>query len=66
VNKEEVGVTVKRVRLEHDCSQELLAEVAGVGIGTIRRIESGKQVGFETLRQVLMAMGIDFKGGKVK
>ncbi|VDR27163.1 Predicted transcriptional regulator [Raoultella terrigena] len=40
---------VKQLRLQHAWSQEQLAELAGVSVRTIQRIENGDRPGLETL-----------------
>ena len=41
---------VRKLRLEKGWSQEQLAEVSGVSVRTIQRMERGKRVGLETLK----------------
>lgn len=52
------GARVKKLRLERAWSQEKLAEVAGLGIRTIQRLEGGAGGSPHTLRSVAAAFKI--------
>ena len=43
---------IKRMRLERHWSQEQLAEMSGVNIRTIQRIENGENAGLESLKSL--------------
>jgi transcriptional regulator with XRE-family HTH domain len=49
---------LSEIRLARNISQKQLADQAGVGLRTIRRLESGKNVNLDTFIRVLMAFGI--------
>lgn len=50
---------IKRLREERHWSQEHLAQVAGVGLRTLQRIETGRQASSETLKALASAFNID-------
>ena len=50
---------IKRWREERQWSQEHLAEVAGIGLRTIQRIETGEQASKESLMALAAAFGVD-------
>ena len=49
---------VARIRLARNITQEYLAQQAGVSVRTIRRLEAGLGVSFDTFIRVLTALGI--------
>ncbi len=50
---------IKRWREERHWSQEHLAELAGVGLRTLQRIETGQQASSETLKALASAFKVD-------
>ncbi len=50
---------IKRWREERHWSQEHLAELAGVGLRTLQRIENGQQASAETLKALANAFQVD-------
>jgi transcriptional regulator with XRE-family HTH domain len=54
---EELGVRLARVRLDLELTQRELATEAGIGAATVKRLESGRAVGSDTLVRVLRAVG---------
>ncbi|MEC9249616.1 MAG: helix-turn-helix transcriptional regulator [Pseudomonadota bacterium] len=50
---------IKRWREERQWSQEHVAELAGVGLRTIQRLESGGQASQETLKALAAAYDVD-------
>ncbi len=50
---------IKRWREERYWSQEHLAELAGIGVRTIQRIENGEQASPESLKALAAAFNID-------
>ena len=50
---------IKRWREERHWSQEHLAELAGVGLRTLQRIENGQQASAETLKALASAFQVD-------
>lgn len=50
---------IKRWREERHWSQEHLADLAGVGLRTIQRIESGEQASAESLKALASAYQVD-------
>ncbi len=50
---------IKRWREERHWSQEHLAQVAGIGLRTLQRIEHGKQASGETLKALANAFNVD-------
>jgi putative transcriptional regulator len=49
---------IARIRLTRNFTQKYLAEQAGISVRTIRRLESGLGVSFDTFIRVLTALGI--------
>jgi transcriptional regulator with XRE-family HTH domain len=50
---------LRRWREERHWSQEHLAEMAGIGLRTLQRIESGEQASGETLKALAAAYNVD-------
>ena len=50
---------IRRWREERHWSQEHLAELAGVGLRTLQRIENGQQASAETLKALASAFQVD-------
>lgn len=50
---------IKRWREERHWSQEHLADVAGIGLRTVQRIEKGEQASGETLKALAAAFNVD-------
>lgn len=50
---------IKRWREERHWSQEHLAQLAGVGLRTLQRIENGQQASSETLKALANAFNVD-------
>ncbi|MDB4076357.1 helix-turn-helix domain-containing protein [Porticoccaceae bacterium] len=50
---------VKKLRLKHKWSQEQLAELCGLSVRTIQRVESGNEVSLETLRSLASVFEVD-------
>ncbi|MFK3703857.1 helix-turn-helix domain-containing protein [Klebsiella sp. NPDC088457] len=50
---------VKQLRLQHAWSQEQLAEMAGVSVRTIQRIENGDRPGLETLSALAAVFNVN-------
>ena len=51
---------VQKLRLQHGWSQEQLAELSGVSVRTIQRLERGRPAAFETLKAVAAVLEVDF------
>ena len=51
---------LKKLRLEHNWSQEQLAELSGLNIRTIQRIENGEKASLESLKSLAAVFEIDF------
>ena len=52
-----IGERVQRERLNQNLSQEELAERAGLGVRTVRSLESGESTTVETLIRAIRALG---------
>jgi len=50
---------IKRWREERHWSQEHLAQLAGIGLRTLQRIENGQQASSETLKALANAFSVD-------
>lgn len=50
---------IKRWREERHWSQEHLAQLAGIGLRTLQRIENGQQASSETLKALANAFNVD-------
>lgn len=51
---------VQKLRLQHGWSQQQLAELSGLSVRTIQRIESGQPASMETLKALASVFEIDF------
>jgi len=56
-----VGDVVRRLRDEQGISQETLAERAGVGLSTVKRIEAGANYRADNLTKIARALGASTK-----
>lgn len=54
----ELGARVAHARLEQGLQQTELADLAGVGVATLQRLETGREVRLTTLVRVLRALGL--------
>jgi len=54
----EIGRRLAKIRKQQGFSQTSLAEEAGVGVATIRRIEGGQDGQFETWLKLLKALNL--------
>ena len=52
-------MVVKSLRKKHDWSQEQLAQLSGLNIRTIQRVEKGESVGLETLKSLAAVFEVD-------
>lgn len=50
---------VKSLRQKHNWSQEQLAQLSGLNIRTIQRVEKGESVGLETLKSLAAVFEVD-------
>lgn len=55
----ELGQRLANVRKQQGLSQEQLAEVAGVGVATLRRLEDGKDGKLGSWLRLLLALRLD-------
>ena len=53
------GAKIRRWRDERCWSQEHLAELAGIGLRTIQRVENGEQASRESVMALAAAFGVD-------
>ena len=54
----ELGSRLRRHRIRRDLTQAELAREAGVGIDTVKRMESGRATGTDKLVRVLRVLGL--------
>lgn len=52
-------MTVRKLRLQRAWSQEQLAQLSGLSVRTIQRIEKGEKAGLETLKSLAAVFEID-------
>ena len=52
---------IKKMRLERHWSQEQLAEMSGLSVRTIQRIENGENAGLESLKSLAAVFDTDIK-----
>ncbi|MGE4584985.1 MAG: helix-turn-helix domain-containing protein [Sphaerochaeta sp.] len=58
----EIGLTIKRIRLAQEMTQEDLIERADLSRSQLYYIESGKRLpNFRTMINICMALGLTFK-----
>jgi transcriptional regulator with XRE-family HTH domain len=50
---------LKELRISHHLSQEQLAQISGLNVRTIQRIESGHNASFESLKCLAAALEVD-------
>jgi len=55
---------IKKLRIERHWSQEQLAEMSGLSIRTIQRIESGENAGLESLKSLAAVFEIEIVDSK--
>ncbi|PID65092.1 MAG: XRE family transcriptional regulator, partial [Gammaproteobacteria bacterium] len=51
---------IQKLRLEHGWSQQQLAEMSGLSVRTIQRIENGKSPSVESIKALAAVFDIDF------
>jgi len=51
---------VQKMRLERGWSQQQLADIAGINVRTVQRIESGQSVSLDSLKALGAAFDVDF------
>lgn len=54
----ELGARLARQRLARNVTQQALAEAAGVGLRTLRRIEAGESSGLDSFLRIATALGL--------
>ena len=57
---EKTQLRVQKLRLQHGWSQEQLAELSGLSVRTIQRLEQGRGASAETLKAVAAVFDVDF------
>ena len=55
----EIGSRLARMRLSRNVTQSMLAEDAGVGVRTLRRLEAGEPSTLDTFLRVALALDLD-------
>ena len=53
-------MVVQKLRLQHGWSQQQLAELSGLSVRTVQRIEQGKGASTESLKSLASVFEIDF------
>ena len=54
----ELGRRLAKLRLARNVTQRMLAEDAGIGLRTLRRLEAGESCGLDSLLRVAIALGL--------
>jgi len=52
----EIGIRVKKIRLQHNLTQKELSEETGLSVSTISLVEQGKSSTVDTLIRILMRL----------
>ena len=55
----ELGSRLARQRLARNVTQAALAETAGIGLRTLRRVEAGDPSSFDSVMRVVIALGLE-------
>ncbi len=55
----EMGSRLARLRLSRNITQSMLAKNAGVGVRTLRRLETGEPSTLDTFLRVVLALNLD-------
>ncbi|MGH1346045.1 MAG: helix-turn-helix domain-containing protein [Nannocystales bacterium] len=56
--EQEIGRRIARARLSRNVTQAALAEKAGIGVRTLRRLEAGERSSFDTFLRVAAALDL--------
>ena len=54
----EIGARLARLRLSRNVTQSMLAQDAGIGLRTLRRLETGESSTFDTFLRVALALDL--------
>ncbi|MCY4014204.1 MAG: helix-turn-helix domain-containing protein [Gammaproteobacteria bacterium] len=54
----ELGMRLARQRLARNVTQEALADTAGIGLRTLRRVEAGEPSSVDSVLRVVIALGL--------
>ena len=54
----EIGSRLARLRLSRNVTQSMLAQDAGIGLRTLRRLETGESSTFDTFLRVALALDL--------
>ena len=54
----EIGARLARLRLSRNVTQSMLAKDAGIGLRTLRRLETGESSSFDTFLRVALALDL--------
>lgn len=60
VTQRDTKVLIQKLRLQRGWSQEQLADVSGLSVRTVQRIEGGQSASLESLKALAAAFGVDF------
>ncbi len=55
----EIGSRLARLRLSRNVTQSMLAEEAGIGVRTLRRLEAGEPSTLDTFLRIALALDLD-------
>ncbi len=55
----EIGSRLARLRLSRNVTQSMLAREAGIGVRTLRRLETGEPSTLDTLLRVALVLNLD-------
>ena len=54
----EIGSRLARLRLSRNLTQSMLAEDAGIGVRTLRRVEAGEPSTLDSFLRIALALGL--------
>ena len=56
--RNEVGIRLTKIRLARNITQKTLAEEAGIGLRTLRRLETGQSSSLDSFLRIVIALGL--------
>ena len=56
--RSEIGTQLAKIRLARNITQQTLAEEAGIGLRTLRRLETGQTSSFDSFLRIVIALSL--------